>query len=151
MPIVATGKKQDSAGPAGPGETRDPPGSGAGAWKRVRVPVLAGLACVFAALVAVRLAGVLIRRRTNAAGETIGRMSMAVVRFREDVGVYPERLDDLVAAPSGSAGWKGPYLEGGLPDDPWGTAYRYGKHRDEYLIVSAGPDRAFDTSDDVKY
>ena len=51
--------------------------------------------------------------------------------MRLDIGRYPtqeEGLRLLVQPPADSRlsqRWKGPYLEDGLPEDPWGNAYQY--------------------------
>src|SRR4051794_10176045 len=66
--------------------------------------------------------------------------------FRLDVGRYPtteEGLAALMAAPAtAGAKWHGPYLEKGLPADPWGNAYQYRAPgaKGEYEIVSTGKD-----------
>ena len=48
--------------------------------------------------------------------------------------------------------WKGPYLES-LPLDAWGNPFEYrfpGSHeRLKYDVVSAGPDQAMNTEDDI--
>jgi len=41
-----------------------------------------------------------------------------------------------------AAGWNGPYLKGGLPNDPWGKAYRYQLTGGAVEIVSLGADGA---------
>jgi general secretion pathway protein G len=71
---------------------------------------------------------------------------------------YPsteEGLAVLIQNPQ-ERNWKGPYLESALiPVDPWGNPYRYTYPSElvnsEYMydIVSAGPDGAFGTRDDV--
>ena len=51
--------------------------------------------------------------------------------MRLDIGRYPtqeEGLNLLVQQPTDSKlsqRWKGPYLEDGLPEDPWGNPYQY--------------------------
>jgi hypothetical protein len=55
---------------------------------------------------------------------------------------------------SGIQGWKGPYLSGtnapaGLFLDAWGTPLRYVMHEGAPTVISAGPDRTFDTKDDL--
>lgn len=51
--------------------------------------------------------------------------------MRLDIGRYPtqeEGLKLLVDRPTDSKltqRWQGPYLEDGLPDDPWGNPYQY--------------------------
>lgn len=61
--------------------------------------------------------------------------------FKLETGRYPtsqEGLQALVQAPSGLAGWNGPYLKKKtVPKDPWGNEYRY---------VSPGQHGAYDLS-----
>lgn len=51
--------------------------------------------------------------------------------MRLDIGRYPTQEEGLklLVQQSGdsklSQRWKGPYLEDGLPEDPWGNAYQY--------------------------
>ena len=55
----------------------------------------------------------------------------AVETMRLDTNTYPteaQGLTMLVRSPSDAAmaaRWKGPYLEGAVPMDPWGNPYRY--------------------------
>lgn len=82
---------------------------------------------------------------------TINALSTAVERFREDCGRLPKGFDELIAAPS-EPKWKGPYLQGEVPfsiRDHWDEEIRYANRGDGYEIRSAGPDRTFDTLDDV--
>lgn len=69
--------------------------------------------------------------------------------MRLDIGRYPtqeEGLKLLVQQPTDSKlvqRWKGPYLEDGLPEDPWGNAYQYspqptGTH--SFVLYSYGAD-----------
>ena len=74
--------------------------------------------------------------------------SFALDLFRRRTGALPARLDELVAEDPHS---KEPYLDR-VPNDPWGTPYRYvvrDARRGRFEVRSAGPDRAFDTDDDV--
>jgi len=66
--------------------------------------------------------------------------------FKLETGRYPttqEGLQALVQAPSGLAGWNGPYLKKKvLPKDPWGNEYHYvspGQHG-LYDLSSLGAD-----------
>ncbi len=55
----------------------------------------------------------------------------AVETMRLDINVYPSAeqglklLADPPADPTMAARWKGPYLEGAVPLDPWGNPYQY--------------------------
>lgn len=66
--------------------------------------------------------------------------------FKLETGRYPssqEGLQALVQAPSGLAGWNGPYLKKkAVPKDPWGNEYHYvspGQHG-QYDLSSLGAD-----------
>jgi general secretion pathway protein G len=48
--------------------------------------------------------------------------------FRLDMGRYPtaeEGLSVLVRRPENENSWQGPYLDEGVPVDPWGNRYQY--------------------------
>lgn len=50
----------------------------------------------------------------------------ALDAYRLDVGAYPtteEGLQALVRAPAAAVKWNGPYLQKGVPADPWGRPY----------------------------
>ena len=51
------------------------------------------------------------------------------------------------------AGWNGPYLKGGLKNDPWGSPYSYQCDGSDPnvpdVLGSAGPDKRAGTSDDI--
>jgi general secretion pathway protein G len=73
----------------------------------------------------------------------------ALETLRLDVGEYPnvpEGLSWLATAPSDinvASKWKGPYLDGAVPLDPWGRAYQYippANSGQPFGIVSYGAD-----------
>ena|ERR1051326_4640462 len=75
-------------------------------------------------------------------------LKTALDTMRLDIGRYPtveEGLNLLVAAPSEPvlrARWHGPYLEGGVPLDPWGNPYQYnptGRDLNALTLYSYGP------------
>jgi len=84
-------------------------------------------------------------------------VKMPLTAYRLDVGSYPstaEGLQALVAAPQAKADrWKGPYVEGVIPDDPWKNPYQYRypgvKNKNGYDIWSKGPDGQEGTDDDI--
>lgn len=69
----------------------------------------------------------------------------ALDTYRLDVGAYPsteEGLQALMRAPATAVKWNGPYLQKGVPADPWGRPYIYrapGAQR-EFEIISLGKD-----------
>jgi hypothetical protein len=86
-----------------------------------------------------------------------GAIPVALRRFREDTGAYPEALDQLLNTPDDArlaAAWRGPYLQDPLAlYDPWGRILRYkapGEFSDEgYDLWSVGPDGRDATYDDI--
>jgi len=84
-------------------------------------------------------------------------MKLPLTSYRLHMGDYPTTAEGLVAleaAPQGKADrWKGPYLDGKLPTDPWKNPYQYrypGTHnKDRYDIWSKGPDGVDGTADDI--
>jgi general secretion pathway protein G len=91
-----------------------------------------------------------------AARTWISVLQSAMDRFQRDMGHYPsldEGLDALYHAPAKDAlRWKGPYLKGEMPVDPWTHAYRYRipgmKSSAGFDIWSLGPD-GVESEDDV--
>jgi general secretion pathway protein G len=88
------------------------------------------------------------RSEATAARAQIDAFNKALHAYRIDVGRYPtsgEGLRALVEAGSAGNRWRGPYLDGVVPVDPWGTAYHYaspGHDGRDYELVSYGQDRA---------
>jgi general secretion pathway protein G len=80
-----------------------------------------------------------------------------LVRYRIDMGDYPstaEGLEAIISAPASKAEkWKGPYIEGGLPRDPWNEPYGYRypgtRNKTGYDVFSKGPDKTEGTPDDI--
>lgn len=110
---------------------------------------------VLAGMVVLHLAGRSQEARvTRAEADIRGQLSLALDLFEQDAGRYPssdEGLQVLVEDP-GLAGWKGPYLKGGLKPDPWDTPYIYTLDADDplqYVLSSAGPDLTPGTEDDI--
>ncbi len=100
------------------------------------------------ALVAVpQVLGYLDNAKVGTAKSSIEGISSALDLYKADMGAYPtteQGLTALVAAPSGVAGWNGPYIK--KPKsliDPWGHPFQYkfpGDHG-EYDIFSLGPSK----------
>jgi general secretion pathway protein G len=102
---------------------------------------------LLAALVAPRLMGRVGKAKQKAAQAQIQMLSTALDLFHLDVGRYPsedEGLKALVQRPENVPQWSGPYLEKGVPKDPWGREYIYkypGEHG-TYDLSTLGADGA---------
>ena len=66
----------------------------------------------------------------------------------------PQASSSAAYATTGSLRWRGPYVNGGTPLDPWGRPYvinvvaGHSTHATNYKrlwVISAGPDGEFDT------
>jgi general secretion pathway protein G len=101
------------------------------------------------ALVGPRLLARLDASKVTTTETQIRMLRTALDTMRLDIGRYPtteEGLRLLVAEPSDPdlrAKWRGPYLEGDLPDDAWGHPYNYaftGTGYPPFALYSYGPD-----------
>ncbi len=68
--------------------------------------------------------------RWNTAKSQIGTFGSALAKYRMDIGSYPLTEEGLEAlnAPGSDASankWRGPYMSGSIPLDPWGNPYYY--------------------------
>ena len=102
------------------------------------------------------LAGLVLPKRQTAAVTQIATFNTALGAYEVDTGTYPTTqagLRALVVQPSDVNGWRGPYLESDIPNDPWQHPYVYqypGKlNPSGYDIISMGPDGQLGTADDV--
>lgn len=94
--------------------------------------------------------------RVTAAQVNISGISTALKAFQIDCGRFPtteEGLRALIEQPANANGWKEPYLEKGVPKDPWGNPYVYrypSQHPPcDFDLYSFGPDGQEGTEDDV--
>lgn len=115
---------------------------------------------VLAALVVPRFAGRGEEARKNAALTQIKSLfSTALDTYEADNGAYPstaQGLGALSAQPTQAPepkNWKGPYLKGDVPKDPWGQEYVYRspgtQNANGYDLLSMGADGREGTEDDI--
>jgi general secretion pathway protein G len=102
---------------------------------------------VLAALVVPKFTNRTQQARETAVKADISNIETALNAFEIDNGRFPateEKLDALITAPSGLPAWKGPYLQRGVPKDPWGNPYEYRqpgqRNPSGFDLFSLGPD-----------
>lgn len=102
---------------------------------------------LFVALVGPSLWKNVDKGRVTAAKAQISGFMGALGNYKLDTGTFPtteQGLQALQVKPQDvSAQWNGPYLEKGLPKDPWGHDYVYkypGEHGDAPDIICLGAD-----------
>lgn len=94
----------------------------------IELLVVLAILTLLAGLVGPRVLGQLGGAKTKTAAVQIADIEKSLELYKLDVGKYPsttQGLDALVKQPAGVVGWAGPYLKGGVPNDPWGNPYRY--------------------------
>lgn len=110
------------------------------------VLVIIGL---LAGLVGPKLFGRVDSSKVQTAGAQIKMFRGALETFRLDVGRFPTQAEGLTVlnqAPTDErthARWRGPYLDQGVPLDPWGNPYLYGlpgANGQPYALYSLGGD-----------
>lgn len=115
-------------------------------YSLMEVLIAVAIIAVLATLVGPQLLGQLDRSKVTAATTQIRMIETALDTMRLDIGRYPTEEEGLglLQTPSEavSAMWTGPYLDGGLPQDPWGRPYQYrvGGGSDRGQVFSYGAD-----------
>jgi general secretion pathway protein G len=98
---------------------------------------------ILAAVAVPKLSGRQQQAKIAAARADIANIGLALKMYEIDNGDYPGSLQGLMAN-SGAKNWHGPYLEQGLPKDPWGADYQYqkpGTHNPSgFDLKSSGPE-----------
>ncbi len=100
------------------------------------------------AVVAPRFVGQISKSESTAARAQIEALDKALQSYRIDTGRFPstsQGLAALVTQPSDEPRWRGPYMQGDIPVDPWGSPYQYripGPPGRDYELSSYGRDRS---------
>lgn len=118
-------------------------------YSLMEILVAVAIIAVLATLVAPRLFGQLDRSRATVAETQIRMIETALDTMRLDIGRYPTEEEGLalLSEPNDAVApmWIGPYLEDGVPADPWGHPYRYAAPADSTAsarVYSFGADNA---------
>jgi len=100
---------------------------------------------MLAGIVTVAVPKHLEKARKSKARADVAGIGVAIQSYNMDTGKYPQSLDELTAGDD-------PYLEKGIPNDPWGNAYIYafpGTHKPfKYDLKSLGTD-GVESDDDI--
>lgn len=110
---------------------------------------------ILAGVIVGNLGGAQAKANARAARVTVGSLEQAVNMYHLDLNNYPASLEALVQAPGdlpNPAKWGGPYLEKGLPVDPWDQPFNYsfpGQRSPKFDIWSSGPDGVSGSEDDI--
>ncbi|MCA9175554.1 MAG: type II secretion system major pseudopilin GspG [Planctomycetales bacterium] len=110
---------------------------------------------ILGGLVVYNFAGIQTNAYRDAAKNQIAVFKNALEMYRLHTGRYPtgqSGLNALVSAPSDLPNpkkWQGPYLQEGIPLDPWDNQYMYELQGSGYVIRSLGPDGVNGSTDDV--
>jgi general secretion pathway protein G len=109
-----------------------------------------------AVLVVPKFTGRVEQSKIIGARTDISNLGVVLGSFEIDCGRYPttqEGLQALLQQPSNAPDWHGPYVERGMPKDPWGNPYVYrcpGQHNTNgYDLYSCGPDGQEGGADDI--
>jgi general secretion pathway protein G len=100
------------------------------------------------AVVAPRFLGQVSKSEVTAARAQLDALDKAIQAYRFDTGRFPPAtlgLRALVVQPTDEPKWRGPYLQGDVPLDPWGQPYQYrspGGNGRDFELLSFGRDRA---------
>jgi general secretion pathway protein G len=116
-----------------------------GGFTLIELMIVLFILGLLAALVAPRLMGRVGKAKQKTAQAQMQLLATALDLFHLDVGRYPtseEGLRALRDKPDTLPAWGGPYLDKGVPNDPWGRPYVYkfpGEHG-PYDLSSLGAD-----------
>jgi general secretion pathway protein G len=86
-----------------------------------------------------KLSGHTRRAEIARAKQDIKNIGLAISIYELHMGEYPPSLNALITNPGGDK-WSGPYMESGIPTDPWGREYIYARSDSSYTLKSLGPD-----------
>ena len=113
----------------------------------VEIMVVIVIIGILATLVVPNVVGSSDEARVSKARSDCSALATSVKMYRSTKGRLPDTLDALASDEEKGKSW---YIEN-LPKDPWDSDYelREGNSKDDWEVVSAGPDRSMGTEDDV--
>jgi general secretion pathway protein G len=117
----------------------------AGAFTLIEIMVVVVILGILSTAVILSVSGNTDTARENVLKSDLITLRKALELYKLHINSYPEKLDYLVSRPPSdeSEKWKGPYIIGELPKDPWGNDYVYKITSDSeigYILESEGPE-----------
>ena len=98
-------------------------------YSLLEILIVLAIIAMIVALVGPRLFAQLDKSKVTTARVQMQGLKAALSTMRLDIDRYPtkeEGLGLLQVSPNQSVpGWSGPYMDGAVPKDPWGSAYIY--------------------------
>ncbi|MAV55260.1 MAG: hypothetical protein CMJ28_04815 [Phycisphaerae bacterium] len=132
------------------------------AFSLIELLIAIAILVAIGALVAQSLSGTKAEADLDLTKADLSTFGRSLERFEIHMNRVPSEEEGVAALWSSSAlededdaeNWRGPYVTKPIPEDRWGTEWRYAAPSELvegmlYDIVSAGPDREFDTEDDL--
>jgi general secretion pathway protein G len=125
-----------------------------GGFTLIELLLVMVIIAVLAAVVVPKFVGRSEQARITRAKADISILGLSLNSMEIDTGRYPTTLEGLVTAPATNADeWHGPYIERGVPSDPWKRPYIYrypGQHNTNgFDLYSVGPDGQEGGGDDI--
>ncbi len=131
-----------------------------GGFTLVEILIVLAILVLLVSMVMPKVLSARKKGNVDAAKSQIGLLKGALEHYALDCNDYPtteQGLEALLTKPADldeNTSWRGPYLTGELPKDPWGNDYRYAYppergSGDMPDIWSAGPDGEDNTDDDI--
>lgn len=98
-------------------------------YSLLEILIVLTIIALIAALVGPRLFAQLDKSKVTAARVQARQLQAALDTMRLDIGRYPTQQEGLTLLTKADAqqltGWYGPYIDGGVPQDPWSRDYVY--------------------------
>jgi general secretion pathway protein G len=120
----------------------------------MEVLLVVAILIILASLATIAITRTFNGARKNKASLDIQGIKTGINAYYLDIGSYPPSLEALEVAPEGLPNpqkWNGPYLENGLPVDPWNNPYQYALENNSTIVVSSyGPDGVAQSGDEIQ-
>jgi len=113
-----------------------------GGFTLIEIMIVIGIIALIAGIVTTNVIGSGDKAKFKLAQSQLNMVAGKIETYEIDNGQPPDRLEDLLAAPSGSTTWLGPYAKESELKDPWGTPLEYRRpgQNGKYDLISYGAD-----------